>query len=291
MNYFDYWESDTADFLKYFSETELDFSLVKNFLERFSLEHYEVSIDLKEAKRILLVYSNSEYTFSATDLSWISDRTNAIVCSFEGRNLIFVDLDSSRDSYYINAAAFIKIFNKAFQNNNCFIFKTCNGLAVGSMRYFDSDVDNNFCITQLFSEDSFQLAIEFIDEIICEQYDKLPSAIINYSPQERYEYIKSCTFDQNFDYFEEFVASDFDEEPIIYTTYKETCDILKHVANEGNMSSFDVLEEALLSAKNSFFVAHNDEEEAVLNIGKEEKFSDSAYADAEQMLKEMLDKI
>lgn len=99
MNYFDYWEYDTIDFLKRFIEAELDCLSVNDFLKRFELEHYELSIDLKEAKRILLVYGDSEYSFSSTDLSWISDRTKVLVYSFEDRNLIFVDLDSSRDTY------------------------------------------------------------------------------------------------------------------------------------------------------------------------------------------------
>ena len=67
MNYFDYWEYDTIDFLKRFIEAELDCLSVKDFLKRFELEHYELSIDLKEAKRILLVYGDSEYSFSSTD--------------------------------------------------------------------------------------------------------------------------------------------------------------------------------------------------------------------------------
>ena len=190
MNYFDYWEYDTIDFLKRFIEAELDCSSVKDFLKRFELEHYELSIDLKEAMRILLVYGNSEYTFSSIDLSWISDRTKALVCNFENRNLIFVDLDSSRDTYYVSSAAFIKMFNKAFPKNNCYVFKTCGGLAVGSMRCFDMDMASNFCITQLFQESTLNLAAEFFNEIMFDKYEDIPAIIISYSPQERYEYLQ-----------------------------------------------------------------------------------------------------
>ena len=75
MNYYDYWEYDIIDFLSCFIGSELDYLNVKEFLKRFELDRYEISIDLKEAKRILLAYGDSEYIFSSTDLSWISDRT------------------------------------------------------------------------------------------------------------------------------------------------------------------------------------------------------------------------
>ena len=127
MNYYDYWEYDTVDFLKLFIDADFSCASVKDFLEKFELNDYEISIDAGEAKRILLLHGDSEYTFSATDLSWISDRTQVIVCSCENQNIIFVELASTRDTYYLDSAAFVKVFNKAFPNKNCFIFKTCGG--------------------------------------------------------------------------------------------------------------------------------------------------------------------
>ena len=280
MNYFDGWEYDTINFLKYFIEAELDCLCVKNFLKTFELEHYELSIDLKEAKRILLVYGNSEYSFSSTDLSWISDRTKVLVYSFQGRNLFFVDLDSSRDTYYLNSAAFIKIFNKAFPNNNCYVFKTCGGLAMGSMRSFDSNIDSNFCVTQLFLEESLPTAAEFFDELLFDTYDAIPSTIINYSPQERSKYVKSNKHDN------------FPEDCIIYTTYREACDVLRNIVNRGGMSSLEVLEDALLSEEKVLAapIGFESFEEKPLTFEGVDDYSANAYADAEQMLKEMLRK-
>ncbi len=290
MNYFDYWEYDTIDFLKRFIEAELDCSSVKDFLKRFELEHYELSIDLKEAKRILLVYGNSEYTFSSIDLSWISDRTKALVCNFENRNLIFVDLDSSRDTYYVSSAAFIKMFNKAFPKNNCYVFKTCGGLAVGSMRCFDMDVGSNFCITQLFQESTLNLAAEFFNEIMFDKYEDIPAIIISYSPQERYEYLQRRKEPLEWDHALYQTTFDYPEEPIIYATYKETCGILQHVVSEDSVSSFDVLEAAMISEQKAMGVPTSSDEDNQTSTSFEEEagFSAEAYADAEQMLKEML---
>lgn len=292
MNYYDYWEFDTIDFLRYFIRLDLDFSSVKEFLKRFELEHYEISIDLKEAKRILLVYGDSEYMFSSTDLSWISDRTKALVCTFENRNLIFVDLDSSRDTYYISSAVFIKIFNNAFPKNNCYVFKTCDGLAVGSMRCFDLSIANNFCVTQLFHESTLHIAAEFFDEIFFDKYDEIPAIIINYSPQEQYDYVQRYNAVSEWDRLLEQSTCDFIEEPIIYTTYRETCGILHHVANDDSGSSFDVLESAIVSEQKAVDVStsSDDGNHDWLNFDEESKYSAEAYADAEQMLKEMLKK-
>ena len=292
MNYFDYWEYEIIDFLKGFVETELDYSSVKGFLKIFELEHYELFVDLKKAKSVILVYGKSEYAFTLTDLSWISENTKVLICSFEDRNLIFVDLESSQDTYYINSAAFIKIFNKAFPNNNCYIFKTCNGLAIGSMRCFSSNVENNFCVTQLFTEECLGVAAEFFDEILFGKYETIPSAIISYSPQERVEYVKPLDHYLEWDCFEEENPFKFPDEPIIYATYTEACDVLRDIANKGDESSFDVLEEAIISEQKVMAAptGTDNDTQVAPSIEGEQRFSDEAYADAEQMLKEMLEK-
>lgn len=293
MTSFDYLEYDIFDFLKHFIEAELDCLSAKDFLKRFGLEHYELSIDLKEAKRILLVYGKSEYSFSSTDLSWISDRTKALLYRSEKRNLLFVDLDASRDTYYLNSAAFIKIFNKAFPGSNCYVFKTCGGLAIGSMRSFNSNIDNNFCVTQLFLEESLSIAAELFDEFLFDKYEAIPSIIIDYSPQERFEYIKPCKHNSKWDCLEGQILFGFPEDPIIYVTYKEACDVLKNIVNEEDTSSLDVLEEALLSEEKALHGSIEVERPngEPLTFEDEDDSSVDAHIDAEQMLKEMLNKI
>ena len=287
-SYYDYWEYDIIDFLKRFIESELDESSVTDFLKRFDLGHYGIFVEKKEAKHILLVYGNPEFTLSSKDLSWISSSTEAIVCNFENQNLIFVDLDSSRDSYYINSAAFIKIFNKAFSTNNCYVFKTCNGLAVGSMRRFNSRSTDNFCITQLFQEDSLQIAAEFFDELLIVKYEEIPSIIMGYSPQERFDHVKTHDSTSEYDNVDESYSSEHSSLPTIFATYKEACDVLKYVADVDEGSSFDVLEEVMSVEEVDFSKPDSDATSNESIQYEESEFSAEAYADAEQMLKEMM---
>ena len=260
-------------------------------MKKFELTHYEMKDEIKSAKRALLVDGDPDYTISSTDLSWISDRTSVLITSTENRNLFFVDLDSTRDTYYLNSAAFIKIFNKAFPKNNCYIIKACEGLAVGSMRRFDSIIENNFCVTQLFVDASLGTAVEFLDELTFDEYEGIPATIIDYSPQERFEYIKPRAVVDEYDEYSDQIQMEFQDEPVIYTTYTEVCRILRNVANQGEVSSFDVLEEALeveekvLSAPMS---PRDGDGDTSLSFEDEFEYSEEAFKNAELMLKEML---
>ena len=68
--------------------------------------------------------------------------------------------------------------------------------------------------------------------------------------------------------------------------------MLKNIASEGDISSLDVLEEALLSEEKvwSAPIGLASSEAELLAFEDEDDYSADAYADAEQMLKEMLDK-
>ena len=292
MSYYDDWEYDIKEFLTSFLESDFSQMSIESFMKKFELTHYEIKGEIKSAKRALLVDGDPDYTISSTDLSWISDRTSVLITSTENRNLFFVDLDSTRDTYYLNSAAFIKIFNKAFPKNNCYIIKACEGLAVGSMRSFDSVIENNFCVTQLFVDASLGTAVEFLDELTFDEYDGIPTTIIDYSPQERFEYIKPRTVVDEYDEYSDQIQMEFPDEPIIYTTYTEVCRILSNVANQSNVSSFDVLEKALeveekvLSAPLSKTMDSGEP----LSFEDESEYSKEAFKDAELMLKEMLGK-
>ena len=153
-------------------------------------------------------------------------------------------------------------------------------------------IDCNFCVTQLFVEESLPTAAEFFYELLFDKYEVIPSTIISYSPQERFEYVKSHKHDSGWDCFKEQISFDFPEDPIIYATYKETCDVLKNIVSEGDISSLDVLEEALLSEERvwSAPIGLASSEAELPAFEDEDDYSADAYADAEQMLKEMLDK-
>lgn len=293
MSYYDDWEYDIKEFLTSFLESDFSQMSIEGFMKKFELTHYEIKGEIKSAKRALLVDGDPDYTISSTDLSWISDRTDALITSTENRNLFFVDLDSTRDTYYLNSAAFIKIFNKAFPKNNCYIIKTCEGIAVGSMRRFDAVIENNFCVTQLFADASLGTAVEFLDELTFDEYDGILATIIDYSPQERFEYIKPRAITDEFDEYSDQIQMEFQDEPVIYTTYTEVCRILKNVANQGDASSFEVLEKALeveekvLSASLS---PSDGDGDTSLSFEDEFEYSEEAFKNAELMLKEMLTK-
>ena len=131
-----------------------------------------------------------------------------------------------------------------------------------------------------------------MDELTFDEYEGIPATIIDYSPQERFEYIKPRAVADEYDEYSDQIQMEFNDEPIIYTTYTEVCRILKNVANQGETSSFDVLEEALeveekvLSAPLSNFV----EDDVSLSFEEESKYSEEAFRDAELMLKEILTK-
>ena len=289
MSYYDDWEYDIKEFLSSFIESDFCLSSIENFMEKFELTHYEIKDEIKSAKRALLVDGDPDYMISSSELSWISERTNVLITTTENRNLIFVDLDSTRDTYYLNSAALIKIFNKAFPQNNCYIIKTCEGIAVGSKRSFEAVCDNDFCVTQLFVERSFGTAVEFLDELTFNEYEGIPETIIDYSPQEHCEYIKPRAIEDEYDDSDQ-IQMEFEDEPVIYTTYTEVCRILRNVANKGTVSSFDVLEDALEVEEKVLTapLSHSWDDETSLSFEDEGKYSEEAFMDAELMLKEML---
>ena len=95
-----------------------------------------------------------------------------------------------------------------------------------------------------------------------------------------------------YDEYSDQIQMEFQDEPVIYTTYTEVCRILRNVANQGEVSSFDVLEEALeveekvLSAP----LSHVVDGDVSLSFEEEFEYSEEAFKDAELMLKEMLKK-
>lgn len=292
MSYYDDWEYDIIEFLTSFFESDFNQWNIVNFMKKFELTHYEAVDDVRSAKRALLVDGDPDYSISSIDLSWISDGTNVLIANSDNRNLIFVDLDSTRDTYYLNSAAFIKIFNKAFPKNNCYIIKTCEGFAVGSMRRFNSIIENNFCVTQLYTEASLGTAVEFLDELSFDEYDEIPATIIDYSPQERFEYVKPRSNVDGYDEYSDQIQMEFQDDPIIYTTYTEVCRILRNVANQGDISSFDILEEALEIEGKILATPSAQSAESNIPLIFEEKseFSEEAFRNAELLLKEMLTK-
>lgn len=185
MKLYDFFGFNTADFLSNFINLPFGEEPTLKFLKYFELKDYKITIRKKDAKRILLVYGDSSYTFTSKDLSWLSDKTTVIVCGTDNSNLMFIDIQTTEDMYYLDCAAIIKIFTKAFRGINYYIFLSCNSIAFGGTRDSNISAGDNFCITQLFGEDEMVQAEEFLKDLLGAPPDKLSEVIINYSPQEK----------------------------------------------------------------------------------------------------------
>lgn len=290
MSFYDYWAYDTIDFFERFLSENINKNNVNKFLEWFGVEHYNCKYDSIDVKKLLLVYSSSDYAFSSKDLEWLLDGTSVSLYSFDDNNIVFIDLPSAKDSYYVNSAAFIKLFNRAFPGKNRFVIKINESIAFGSSRLADESFNNNFCVTRLFEASSMEL-LTFLDEVDFENHSNFVLSIVSFSPQEQYEYcpVPKREIEKDGEQLSLWKNDDFQ----IFITYKEACKVLEHVASEHNLSSFDVLQEALLSEEKvlSAPIAPIGSNGTILDFDSEDDYSADAYADAEQMLKEMLGKI
>lgn len=288
MSYCDLWEYETKEFLLTCVENGFDNNISKEFFERFSITDYKMTIERKSAKNVLLVHGSENCSFSSTDLSWISDKAEIMLFCNHNKNLFFVNLPSYRDTYYLDASALIKIFNMAFRGKCCYVFSTYDGIAVGSMRDFDEDIENNFCVTKIFNETNLEEAIAFWYEFLFAEYDELPITIISNSLQEKISFPSQTEKILRFDEYDG--QADENMEPLIYITYKEACYILRNIGKFDERTSFDLLEEAIVAEekaqKNTVVIESSPEG----NEDFHDEYSAEAYADAEQMLKEMLKK-
>lgn len=291
MSFYDYWAYDTIDFFERFLTEDINKNNVIKFLEWFGVEHYECKYDSIDAKKLLLVYSLSDYPFSSRDLGWLLDGTSVSLYAFDNNNIVFVELPSVRDSYYINSAAFIKLFGRAFPGKNRFVIKINESLAFGSTRVDDELYNNNFCVTRVFDVCSMRDLLTFLDEVDFENHSSFVLSIVSFSPQEQYEYCPVPKHDTENDGEQLSLWEDDDFQ--IFITYKEACKVLEHVASEHDVSSFDVLQEALLSEEKVLSAPIGFESSDGVPLAFEDGggYSADAYADAELMLKEMLDKI
>ena len=290
MSFYDYWAYDTIDFFERFLSENINKNNVNKFLEWFGVEYYNCKYDSIGAKKLLLVYSSSDYTFSSRDLGWLLDGTSVSLYSFDDNNIVFVDLPSVRDSYYVNSAAFIKLFSRAFPGKNRFVIKINESIAFGSTRAADESFNNNFCVTRVFESCSMRDLLTFLDEVDFENHGNYVLSIVSFSPQEQYEYCPAPKREIENDGEQLNLWEDDDFQ--IFITYKEACKVLEHVASEHNVSSFDVLQEALLSEEkvSSVPIGFVSSDVEPLAFEDEDNYSADAYADAEQMLKEMLKK-
>lgn len=288
MCYVDWWEIETESLLSYCVDIGFDETLSEKFLKHFYLNNYKLIVEQCDARKALLIHSNSDYSFSSVDLSWISNYSNVLTYDIGNVRVFFVNLCSSKSNFYLDASAFIKIFNKAFGTNCYYIFRTIDGLAIGSSRLFMQDTKDNHCVTQLFNCSNIDLFFEFWYDFIFTNDDKKSESIIYYSPNEKEDYTTSSKW-YSLD------ESMYEEQEIfnkaeISHSYKDVITILKNVVNSGDETSFDTLEAAIYSEQQSTLNRFEENTPEYISDNFVQKYSNEALENAEVLLKEMLEK-
>lgn len=262
------------------------------------------------ATHLLLVHSQSEYNFASNDLEWLECADT--VFSYEtdsGEIIFFVEMTCNIDDYYVSCAAIIKLFNVAFPTDNLFVFRISDNIAFGMARELGRTIPNNFAVTGLINRFNMYSYEELIYDFTSTPMCDLPQLIISSSPQEHYEERNYDSMHMNPDYlsfldeFESFYGVDtslektrflFGDAPVPQMTenYKTACEELKTIVEDTLISSYEDLNAAKTAEEKSSLVqVPNFEEDDSETLNESTiDFSKDAFNDAEQMLKEMLDK-
>lgn len=202
-------------------------------------------------------------------------------------------------------ASIIKIYNVVFREQSVFVFKLKDAFAVGSLRSYENNTNNNFCVSALIHAIDVSDNAYFLDELTYVDVDDLAPLIIYYSPQEG-----ACLPSKNDDvqYIDPDYLSFLDEVEAFYDesaqkersrylhigkepakpieSYKDACNRLLHIAEDDGFSSLEVLEDAEAAKEKA--LTH----EPDLSLMQREEsvgiFSEEAYKNAEIMLNELL---
>lgn len=302
------WEYNTLEMLQDFVREPLSMYTVRMFMEHFELNMYELPLCLRNASNLALVYGDTDYAFTSDDLMWLSCVDSVALCRGEERNLFFVDLSVDPEEYYITSAAAIKIFNIVFPGNNQYIFKAGKALASGCKRDFFSNIANNFCVTQLFTFDELKEYVYFFEEALLSNEEALPYLVMQYSPQERLpEKVSNKQREASLDYmrflrelnavygvdtsreYARYVES-FTQAQNNEITYTDACTILCFVAERDDVSSYDILDDALEQDKATY--SWHEQPEPVSSFDDEDLlgYSEDAFLDAEKLLAELINR-
>lgn len=306
-----YWELDIKDILIDFIRDDFTQTAAENLMNSLELGAYEELYAPMSAARLISVYSNSNYSFSIKELNWLRS-VQKVICyrltDFDDLSLFFVDLSSEKSEYYFVTAALIKIFNIAFPGRIIYICKTDNAVAFGSARDFVAPRDNNFVVSGLFSQFTDEECFDWIQALFLSDLREVPSIIRQYSPHEDMEDDKYERAHNAYEYMlslEELelrygLDTSRERERAIYGysnairvySYRDACIELRGIADTEESSSYQDLEaavEAERKAKKAQYLGHvgatsSDVEEPLFDLSAE------AYSNAEQMLKELLER-
>ena len=270
-------------------------------------------LDPCTAVHAVLVDKSTNYTFTSIEIEWLHSVNLLTEYKVsDNTTIVIADMNCSIDDYYINCAAIIKIFEKAFAHNSFYIFKIRNSLSFGCLINANIDIPNNYIISMLCNETNMSEVTDFIEELFVEEMDSLPSLISDYSPlktqgnDEYYktysdelvydenEYIKALLEIQSFygvDTSKARERSSLPKEERDLNQVLTDCTELKSVANEiDQKTSYEELLSASAAKENA--TSNTETEELQLSFFDEDLqiVSDDAYKDAEKMLKELLGK-
>lgn len=300
------WEYNALEIIQDFAKEPLSMGTVRLFMDYFVLTMYDLPDSLRSANNLALVYSESDYCFSADDVAWLTCVSAVAMCRGEQRNLVFAEVETEKEEYYITCAAIVKLLNRGFPGHNHFIFRVAGALAFGCKRNFEQNIRNNFCVTQLFENEQLNDAVYFLEEALLSGEDTLPYMVMQYSPQERFfdrkfashrevsaDYI--CLLNEMSDLYaidtskehERYIAS-FTLNECYPIQYVDACDALGTIGESKNISSYDILEDATQQEKTLHNVSEEKEKSEYNPDDCFEEYSEEAYLDAEVLLNEML---
>lgn len=305
------WEYDALEVLQDFSRESLSIRSIQMFLEHFELNMYTPPESLRTALNLALVYGNHDYAFTSDDLMWLNYVDTVALCHGDSHHLFFAEMNVDIDDYYVVCSAFIKLMNVVFPSNNQYVFKISNALAFGCKRHPAATADDNFCVTQLFAADGLINGVYFLEEALCFEESLLPDVVMQYSPQEKtHMYDEPTLKEVSTDYIRilremnsiygvdttqehsRYIES-FAQKKACHTTYKEVCTILQFVGCISSITSYDILDDAMLQEQQkmrSEMTQANSNSESNNALDTLQQYSDEALLDAEVLLHEMLKK-
>ena len=304
------WDEVMLDFI------DADFSseAAEQVLDKIAYGAYNEMYAPSSAARLVLVHSESDYAFTSDDLSWLSVAQNVLsynLSESDDTALFFLDMACNTEDYYVCCAAVIKVFSIAFPGNNLFVFKVDNKIAIGSKRDFENSLKNNFAISGLFSERTIDEFEGFFESLEIADLYEIPSVIIQYSPQEKEterNYDKNQIDPDYISFLSEFQSvygvdtsreryrclSEYTVNDLQVTDTYHSAEIeLDGIADEQMTSSYEELDMAQKAEEKALSIKFlsGDGNSSIGPLEEQiPEFSEEAFMDAEQMLKEMLGK-
>ena len=166
MSSYSLWELNMQELIQDFTGDELTVATAEVFLKGIGFNEIEISSLPTSAERMLLVHANTDYAFTSDDLSWLSLAQKVITALWEGSIKTYVfEMDCDEEDYYICCAAIIKIYNVVFREQSVFVFKRKDAFAVGSLRSYENNTNNNFCVSALIHAIDVSDNAYFLDEL------------------------------------------------------------------------------------------------------------------------------